>query len=65
MASVARPRALRALPRPAALPRSVLVPALVLDIGPRVWWPSRLAITDGEHRPEELDEEAERPQVAV
>ena len=23
--------------------RSVLVPALVLDIGPRVWWPSRLA----------------------
>jgi RND superfamily putative drug exporter len=25
------------------LVRSVLVPALVLDIGPRVWWPSRLA----------------------
>jgi putative drug exporter of the RND superfamily len=24
------------------LVRSVLVPALVLDIGPRVWWPSRL-----------------------
>jgi RND superfamily putative drug exporter len=23
--------------------RSVLVPALVLDIGPRIWWPSRLA----------------------
>ncbi|MDX6719041.1 MAG: putative drug exporter of the superfamily [Solirubrobacteraceae bacterium] len=23
--------------------RSVLVPALVLDVGPRVWWPSRLA----------------------
>ena len=22
--------------------RSVLVPALVLDVGPRVWWPSRL-----------------------
>jgi RND superfamily putative drug exporter len=23
--------------------RSILVPALVLDIGPRIWWPSRLA----------------------
>ena len=23
--------------------RSVLVPALVLDIGPKVWWPSKLA----------------------
>jgi RND superfamily putative drug exporter len=23
--------------------RSTLVPALVLDIGSRVWWPSRLA----------------------
>ena len=28
--------------------RSVLVPALVLDIGPRVWWPSRLAHEDRE-----------------
>ena len=28
--------------------RSVLVPALVLDIGPRVWWPSRLAREDGD-----------------
>ena len=37
--------------------RSVLVPALVLDAGPKVWWPSRLAVTDGEHRPEpELEE---------
>ncbi len=27
--------------------RSVLVPALVLDIGPRIWWPSSLAKTDG------------------
>jgi RND superfamily putative drug exporter len=26
--------------------RSVLVPALVLDIGPRIWWPSRLAHED-------------------
>ena len=34
------------------LVRSVLVPALVLDIGQRVWWPSKLARTDGEHRPE-------------
>jgi RND superfamily putative drug exporter len=25
------------------LVRSVLVPALVLLVGPRVWWPSRLA----------------------
>jgi RND superfamily putative drug exporter len=32
--------------------RSVLVPALVLDAGPRIWWPSRLAVTDGEHRRE-------------
>jgi RND superfamily putative drug exporter len=39
------------------LVRSVLVPALVLDIGQRIWWPSRLAVTDGEHRPEpELEE---------
>ena len=28
------------------LVRSVLVPALVLEIGPRVWWPSRLARSD-------------------
>ena len=27
--------------------RSVLVPALALDIGPRIWWPSSLARTDG------------------
>lgn len=26
--------------------RSVLVPALVLDVGPRTWWPSRLARRD-------------------
>jgi RND superfamily putative drug exporter len=29
------------------LVRSVLVPALVFDIGPKVWWPSKLAKTDG------------------
>jgi len=27
--------------------RSVLVPALAIDIGPRIWWPSRLARSDG------------------
>ena len=31
------------------LVRSVLVPALTLDIGPPIWWPSRIA--KGEHRP--------------
>jgi putative drug exporter of the RND superfamily len=35
------------------LVRSVLVPALVLDAGPRVWWPSRLAQeSDGPVAPE-------------
>lgn len=29
------------------LVRSVLVPALVLKIGPKFWWPSKLAETDG------------------
>ena len=47
------------------LVRSVLVPALVLDLGPRIWWPSRLAKTDGEHRPEPEPEERERERVAV
>ena len=44
------------------LVRSVLVPALVLDIGQKVWWPSKLARTDGEHRPEE---DLERRPAAV
>jgi RND superfamily putative drug exporter len=35
------------------LVRSVLVPALVLQVGPRVWWPSQLATTDGGARREE------------
>jgi len=30
------------------LVRSVLVPALVLDVGPRTWWPSRLARAERE-----------------
>ena len=29
------------------LVRSVLVPALVIKIGPKVWWPSALAKEDG------------------
>jgi RND superfamily putative drug exporter len=33
--------------------RSVLVPALVLDIGPRIWWPSRLAREDTARHEEE------------
>ena len=35
--------------------RSTLVPALVLDIGKKIWWPSRLAHEGepGEHMPEE------------
>jgi RND superfamily putative drug exporter len=42
--------------------RSVLVPALVLDIGQRIWWPSQLARTDGAHEPE-ADREAETATV--
>jgi RND superfamily putative drug exporter len=42
--------------------RSVLVPALVLDVGQRVWWPSRLAVTDGAHEPE-VDREPEATPV--
>ncbi len=33
------------------LVRSLLVPALVLEIGDRVWWPSALAKTAGSRRP--------------
>ena len=38
------------------LVRSVLVPAIVLNLGPKVWWPSELAKTDGagEHREKTL-----------
>ena len=39
------------------LVRSVLVPAIVLKMGPQVWWPSQLAKTDGgaeRRRAEEL-----------
>ena len=32
--------------------RSVIVPALVFDIGPKVWWPSRLAREEGQLPPD-------------
>ena len=45
--------------------RSVLVPALVFDIGPRVWWPSTLAASF-ERRlpptPEPEEPEEEQPE---
>ena len=31
--------------------RSVIVPALAIDVGKRIWWPSRLARTDGRDEP--------------
>ncbi len=33
------------------LVRSLLVPALAYDIGPRIWWPSRLGWQDADQRP--------------
>jgi len=36
------------------LVRSVLVPALGFDIGPRIWWPSRLAREDGAGEQEQV-----------
>jgi putative drug exporter of the RND superfamily len=42
--------------------RSLLVPALVVDIGPRVWWPSRLA---RQTEPETLEVEPEVTAVAA
>lgn len=47
----------------ALIVRSVLVPALVLDAGPRIWWPSKLAETDGAHEIEH-DEREEATAVA-
>ena len=41
--------------------RSILVPALVLDIGPKIWWPSRLQHEDGGA----AAPPAERPGVAA
>ena len=50
------------------LVRSILVPALVLDIGPRVWWPSRLAHEGepgGVQPEEEREEESYEPAGAL
>jgi RND superfamily putative drug exporter len=41
--------------------RSILVPALVFDIGPRVWWPSRLAREDRAPGPPPPDPQLEEP----
>jgi putative drug exporter of the RND superfamily len=35
------------------LVRSVLVPAIVIQLGPKVWWPSKLALSDGRRKEEE------------
>jgi hypothetical protein len=45
----------------------VLVPALAFDIGPRIWWPSTLALSIDRReffRPE-ADREAEEPAAPV
>lgn len=34
------------------LVRSILVPALTLDIGPKIWWPSSLARVEENGKPE-------------
>lgn len=44
----------------ALIVRSLLVPALVYDIGPKVWWPSRLA---HEVEPTERDEHSELSRI--
>jgi RND superfamily putative drug exporter len=41
------------------LVRSLLVPALAVDVGPRVWWPSRLARVVGV--PDEVETPAAEP----
>jgi putative drug exporter of the RND superfamily len=38
----------------------VLVPALTFDIGPRIWWPSRLAREDGDRAGEQVGSRAAR-----
>ena len=42
--------------------RSVLVPALVFDIGPRVWWPSTLAASFERRLPATPEPEEEEPE---
>lgn len=34
------------------LVRSLLVPALAYDIGPRIWWPGKLGRQEDEERPD-------------
>ncbi|MCL7427922.1 MMPL family transporter [Streptomyces sp. YS415] len=41
--------------------RSILVPALFMDVGPKVWWPHRLAKEDGGVGPAEAAEPMARP----
>ena len=43
------------------LVRSVLVPALVLDIGPKVWWPSKLV--EAEEHEDRVEDQPGAPQV--
>ncbi|MFE6335607.1 MMPL family transporter [Streptomyces sp. NPDC057806] len=41
--------------------RSILVPALFMDVGPKVWWPHRLAKEDGSVSPAAADTPTARP----
>jgi RND superfamily putative drug exporter len=34
------------------LVRSLLVPALAYDIGPKIWWPGKLSRPEAEERPD-------------
>jgi RND superfamily putative drug exporter len=45
--------------------RSVIVPALVFDTGPKVWWPSKLATTDGDQSASPPDPQEPRPRQAA
>lgn len=45
--------------------RSILVPALVFDLGPKVWWPSRLAHQRDHARGERPADVEEEPELAV
>jgi putative drug exporter of the RND superfamily len=45
--------------------RSVLVPALVFEIGPRVWWPSTLALSPELRLPRAPSQEPEPEPVEL
>jgi putative drug exporter of the RND superfamily len=45
--------------------RSLMVPAIVFDIGPRVWWPSTLAHTFERRLPKEPEPEEPEPEPAA